>query len=407
MRFPTRLLRLNYFFFHSFCDVDLTQVTSLFIIIHIYQVMKKVFVLLCINTVLFTSCSSNQENKTVEIYPVISPIVRDTIIFNEYVADVHSIQNVEIRARVKGYIENILVDEGKPVKAGQILFVINNAHYKEELVKANASLKSVIADAKSAELEVKNAQILVDKNLISQTELEMRLSKLDAAKAKIEEAKSIESTAALNLSLTQIKAPFDGVINRIPNKVGSLIDEGTLLTTISNNIDVFAYFNVSEKEYLDITVLNNFDHKNEVSLILANNSLYARKGVIETVEGEFNKATGNIAFRAKFENPNGILKHGSSGKIVLTKPIKKAILIPQKSTFEIQEKNYVFVVNDKNVVQMKSFVPKFRITNYYIVESGLNVNDKIIYEGIQLIKDGDKIIPQLVTSNEVLNFNAK
>jgi membrane fusion protein (multidrug efflux system) len=369
--------------------------------------MKKVFVLLCINTVLFTSCSSNQENKTVEIYPVISPIVRDTIIFNEYVADVHSIQNVEIRARVKGYIENILVDEGKPVKAGQILFVINNAHYKEELVKANASLKSVIADAKSAELEVKNAQILVDKNLISQTELEMRLSKLDAAKAKIEEAKSIESTAALNLSLTQIKAPFDGVINRIPNKVGSLIDEGTLLTTISNNIDVFAYFNVSEKEYLDITVLNNFDHKNEVSLILANNSLYARKGVIETVEGEFNKATGNIAFRAKFENPNGILKHGSSGKIVLTKPIKKAILIPQKSTFEIQEKNYVFVVNDKNVVQMKSFVPKFRITNYYIVESGLNVNDKIIYEGIQLIKDGDKIIPQLVTSNEVLNFNAK
>jgi RND family efflux transporter MFP subunit len=353
--------------------------------------------------VFITACSTGNEAKqTEEKFSVTTPIVMDTVYTNEYVADIHSVQNVEIRARVKGYIEAIHVDEGKMVKAGQLLFSISNKEYKEALVRAKASLKSAIAEAKAAEVDLQSAKTLVDKNVISKTNLELAQSKLDAANAKIEEAKSDEANALLNLSFTEIKAPFDGIINRIPNKIGSLIDEGTLLTSISDNKEVFAYFNVSEKEYLDFISIKASEEKNEVVLVLANNQLHKQKGFVETVDGEFDKATGNIAFRARFSNPDGILKHGSSGKVRLRTELKNAMIISQKSTFEIQEINYVFVVDKDNVVHMKSFVPKFRLPSLYVVESGLLPTDKIIYEGIQRVKEGDKIIAQPISSKEML-----
>ncbi|MFO0478220.1 MAG: efflux RND transporter periplasmic adaptor subunit [Bacteroidota bacterium] len=364
--------------------------------------MKKAFMLSCMCVVLFAACSSEKETKSEEEkFSVTTPIVMDTVYTNEYVADIHSVQNVEIRARVKGYIEAIHVDEGKLVKAGQLLFSISNKEYKEALIRAKASLKSAIAEAKSAEVDLQNAKTLVDKNVVSKTNLELAQSKLDAANAKIEEAKSDEANALLNLSFTEIKAPFDGIINRIPNKIGSLIDEGTLLTSISDNQEVFAYFNVSEKEYLDFITKPKQD-KQQVELVLANGQLHKQKGVVETIDGEFDKTNGNIAFRARFSNPDGILKHGSSGKVRLRTELKNAMIISQKSTFEIQEINYVFVVDKDNVVHMKSFVPKFRLPSLYVVESGLLPTDKIIYEGIQRVKEGDKIIAQPISSKEML-----
>lgn len=363
--------------------------------------MQKAFMLLGVAVVLFTACSSEKENKTEEAkYPVTNPLVVDTVITKEYVADIHSLQNVEIRARVKGFIETIYIDEGKMVKAGQVIFAIARSEYQQELTKAKAMLKSAIAEAKQAELDVKNVQLMLDKNVVSKTELEMAQSKLEAANAKVEEAKSNEAQATLNLSYTQIKAPFDGIINRIPNKVGSLIDEGTLLTTISNNKEVYAYFNVSEREYLDYISEKNTKAKNEVNLVLANNSLYPNKGTIETVEGEFDKTTGNIAFRAKFANPNDVLKHGSSGKILFKTELKQAMIIPQKSTFEIQENTYVFTVDNSNTVHMKAVAPKFRINNLYVIDAGLTTNDKVLYEGIQLVNEGDKINPTPVPANK-------
>jgi RND family efflux transporter MFP subunit len=365
--------------------------------------MYKAFVLLSM-CVVFTACTSEKESKIEEEkFSVTTPVVMDTVYTNEYVADIHSVQNVEIRARVKGYIEAIHVDEGKMVKAGQLLFSISNKEYKEALVRAKASLKSAFAEAKAAEVDLQSAKTLVDKNVVSKTNLELAQSKLDAANAKIEEAKSDEANALLNLSFTEIKAPFDGIINRIPNKIGSLIDEGTLLTSISDNKEVFAYFNVSEKEYLDFTSIKASEEKNQVSLVLANNQLHKQKGFVETVDGEFDKNTGNIAFRARFSNPEGVLKHGSSGKVRLRNELKNAMIISQKSTFEIQEINYVFVVDKDNVVHMKNFVPKFRLPSLYVVESGLLPTDKIIYEGIQRVKEGDKIIPQQISGKEMLS----
>lgn len=351
-----------------------------------------------------TACSTpDQDQKQQSTFEVIQPIAIDTAYQTDYVADIHSIRNVEIRARVKGYIESVNIDEGKFVKKGQVLFRISSQEYKGALLRATAALKSAIAEAKTAELDLLNVKKLVDKNVVSKTELEMATARMDAMKAKIEEAESIEQAANLNLSYAEIKAPFDGVINRIPNRIGSLIDEGTLLTTISDNHEVFAYFNVSEKEYLDFaTTRNDDDNKNEVELILANNKEHPQKGHVETIEGEFDNATGSIAFRARFANPDRILKHGASGKIRVLKTVHNALVIPQKSTVEIQDRVYVYVLDKDNKIQMRPFVPKLRMPHLYLVESGLNLNDRIIYEGIQDIKVGMKVKPKMVSLKPII-----
>lgn len=330
-----------------------------------------------------------------EKFQVINPTVIDTVYTNEYVAEIQSVQNVEIRARVKGFIEKINVDEGKPVKAGQVLFVLSSREFKEDLLSANAQLKSAIAELKSVELAMKNTKLLVEKKIVSKIELELADAKKDALEAKIDEAKSAIAVAQLNLSFTQVRAPFDGVINRIPNKTGSLVEEGSLLTTISDNKEVFAYFNVSEKEYLDFVKQKELGKTQQVSLMQADGQLFDSKGTVETIENEINKSTGNLAFRARFPNKGQVLKHGSSAKVLMNISLKNAMVIPQKSTFEVQDKINVYIVDENNVVRLKTFIPKLRLPHLYVVESGLDTKDKVVFEGIQLVKEGEKIIPEL------------
>ena len=362
------------------------------------------FLLFSCTITLIISCfsKSKKEADNIEKFQVINPVISDTVYTNEYVAEIQSVQNVEIRARVKGFIEKIYVDEGKSVHAGQVLFTLSSKEFKEDLLQANAQLKSALAELKSIEVSTKNTRLLVEKNIVSKSELETAEARKEALEAKIEESKSAISVAELNLSFTQIRAPFSGVLNRIPNKTGSLVEEGTLLTTISDNREVFAYFNVSEKDYLDYIISSEKGKSKEVSLLLSNGNLYSRKGIIETTESEFNRSTGNLAFRAKFPNPDQILKHGSSGKVLVKNELKSALLIPQKSTFEIQENTYVYVLGNDNTVQMRKIIPSIRLPHLYVVSSGLSLNDQIIYEGIQRVKEGDKIIPQKVpfTTNQ-------
>lgn len=272
---------------------------------------------------LLLSCKDKdkQEKQIAESFPVTSPIKIDTSLYTDYVAEINAVQNVEIRARVKGYLDKVYIDEGKYVKQGQILFGINSSELKEHVIKAGAILKSTVTDLKAAEIELNNTKRLVEKNVVSTTELEAAKNKVEMMKAKIEEAQSNENTAKIQLTYTTIKAPFHGIVNRIPNKIGSLIEDGTLLTTISNNGEVFAYFDVSEKEYLNY--MTNFKEKaqrsNSATLILANGQEFPFKGIIETTEGEIDPNTGNIAFRARFNNPEKLLKHGASGKVRLLK----------------------------------------------------------------------------------------
>lgn len=361
---------------------------------------------------LLTACTKEKPTRTttgeVQTLPVTEVVARDTTIHRSYVADVQAVRNVELRARVTGFLEKIYVDEGQEVKHGQRLFKINEEEYQAELAKAKANLKSAIAEAKAAQLEVDRLRVLVDKNVIAASELDVSLAKLDAMKARIEESRSAETNAAMRLSYTTIRAPFDGIIDRIPLKAGSLIDHGTLLTTASDISSVHVYFNVSEGEYLEYIKSKSADStrsNDKVSLVLADGSPYPYEGHIETMEGEFQASTGSIAFRANFPNPTKMLKHRATGRINLSNTLKNAIMVPQKAVFEIQDKNYVFIVDDNNQVHMKNFVPKLRFSYYYIVASGLEPGDRIVYEGIQSIRDGMQINPEPISMDSLLAFS--
>lgn len=353
--------------------------------------------LLSISAMIFlAACSSNSKKETEEKFQVLNPFVTDTVYQNEYIAEINALQNVEVRTRIKGFVENIYVDEGQTVKLGQLLFTISNKEQQQDLLKAKAALKRSIADLKSVEIELENTQQLANKNIVSKPELEMMKAKVDALNAKVAEAQSDEALAALSLSFAEIKAPFDGIINRIPNKTGGLVEEGTLLTTISNNKEMLVYFKVSETSYLNYITEKQDGKSKEVSLVLANHTLYNHKGMIETTESEFDKSTGNIAFRARFPNPEQILKHGSSGKVLVKTKLKNAMLIPQKSTFELQENIYVFVVDKDNKVEQRKVFSLLRLPHLYVISSGLSADEKFIYEGIQRVKEGDKVQAELL-----------
>lgn len=352
-------------------------------------------------------CSSGSQSETNEAdeklaLPVVKLRQQPATLQREYVSALEAVKNVEIRARVSGFLEKIHVDEGQPVRKGQLLFTLNAAEYQAEVDKAKAAYKNAVANAKTAEVEVERVTLLVNKKIISPSELDLAKAKLEAARAQIDDARSAQATASLRLSQASIRAPFDGIINRIPLKMGSLIEEGALLTSVSDLSEVFAYFDVSEKEYLNF-VKNNRDlvgkGGREVEMVLADESAYPHKGRIEVMESVFEENSGTIAFRARFPNPNKLLKHGSSGKIRLARHVDKALLVPQKAVFEIQDKNYVYVVDASNKVKTRSFVPQGRVGQNYIVQSGLQPGERVVYEGIQNIRDGVEITPRSLTAD--------
>lgn len=354
--------------------------------------MNKLIILVCLFAVVdntaCTSTNANTKREETAKYAVTTPLKTDTSFTKEYVSQIKSVRNIEIRAQEKGYLQNIYVDEGQYVKAGQILFRIMPKIYEAEVVKAEA-------EAKVASIELQNTKILADKSIVSKNELAMAEAKLDQANAE-------KALAKLHLSFTEIRAPFDGTIDRLPLKLGSLVDEGELLTSLSDNSQMFAYFNVSEPEYLDYqsNVKNRGD--NRVTLLLANGEPLKSQGTVETIESEFDNTTGNIAFRARFANPDRLLRNGQTGKVQMTVPIHNALIIPQKATYEIQDKKYVFVVDNHGVTKSREITITGAMPDLYVVGSGLSENDKILLEGVQKVKDDNRIEPEYKSPREVI-----
>lgn len=355
--------------------------------------MSKLFYLMAIIApFLVVSCGSNSSNADqIESFSVANPTQKDTIFNKEFVSEIQAIKNIEIRSRIRGFIDKIHIDEGEFITEGQLLFSVSGQEFTDELLRTQAQLKSAQAELKSTQIELKNTRDLFNKNIVSKSEVEMLESKIDAADAKCDELKAAVATAQLNVSFTQIRAPFSGFVNRIPNKMGSLIEEGTILTTLSDNNEVFAYFKVSELEYLNFVKNDVLKNQEGIELILADNSKHSESGKIETMDVEVEKSTGNISFRARFKNPKKILKHGSSGKINIHFDLKNAVLIPMSSTFEVQENFYVYVVLPNNKLKMKRIYPTVSLGSYYVIERSLSKRDRVLLEGIQLVKDGQEI----------------
>ncbi|WP_121967150.1 efflux RND transporter periplasmic adaptor subunit [Myroides sp. N17-2] len=341
--------------------------------------MKRVAFIVSLSTVLaMVSCNSHkQEKEEVKDYPITNPITMDTIVTKDYVSQVKSIKNIEIRTQEKGYLDAILVDEGQYVNQGQVLFRINAQLHRAELEKAKAEVAE-------AQIELQNVETLSSNNVVSKSEKAVAQAKLQKAKAEMQ-------SAQIHLSYTEIKAPFSGYINYLPKRLGSLLEEGELLTSLSDNSNMYAYYNVSEVEYLNYKEEAKNHDAVEVGLVLANGKLLPNKGIVETIGGEFDNETGNIAFRAKFPNPDKLLRNGETGKVRMTVPLVQAMIIPQKATYEIQDKKYVFTVDPKGVIHAKNITISGELPDLYIVGSGLSSKDKILLEGIQKVKEGDQV----------------
>jgi membrane fusion protein (multidrug efflux system) len=355
--------------------------------------IKTVILTGLISVVSLVSCATKKEETDEKEetfkFVVTSPAMMDTSFTKEYVAQIRSVRNIEIHAQEKGFLEKIYVDEGQFVKAGQMLFKIMPKLYEAELQKAEAEVKA-------AEIELQNITVLADKNIVSKNEQAL-------AQAKVEQAKAEASMARIHLSFTEIKAPFDGYIDRLPKKPGSLIEEGELLTSLSDNSQMFVYFNVSEPEYLEYQTNIKGRGNNQVSLLLANNTRLKYKGKIEVIESEFDNETGNIAFRAIFPNPDKLLRNGETGKVLMTVPVRNALIIPQKATYEIQNKKYVFVIDQNKTVKSREITITGEVPDLYVVKSGLSKDEKILLEGVQKVKDDDKIEFEFMNPQEVLS----
>ena len=341
--------------------------------------MRQILVYIGIYAVFnLSACESKKEEKQEKIkFLVTSPLKKDTTVTKEYVCQIHAISHIELRALEKGYLQKIFVDEGQTVKEGQMMFQIMPMLYKAEMQKA-------WADAEFAAIEYRNTKQLADSNVVSKNELALAKAKLDKAKAEL-------SLTQVHLGFTEIKAPFEGIMDLFQVRLGSFVDEGDLLTTLSDNRKMWVYFNVPEAEYLNYKSRIKKDSLLKVMLKMANNELFEYHGVVETIEADFNNETGNIAFRATFPNPKALLRHGETGNVLVTTPIKNALIIPQKATFEVLEKRYVFLVDADKVVHQKEIIVTSEIPDLYIIQSGISAGDRILLEGIRKVKDGEKI----------------
>lgn len=354
--------------------------------------MKRIFILVYLAAaILLASCNHEEPYKEEETkFLVTSPLQTDTLFFREYVSQIHSISHIELRSQEKGYLQNIYADEGQFVKKGQLMFRIMPQLYEAELHKAQA-------EAEFAKREYMNTKALADSNIVSKNELALAKAHYDKVKAELELAQT-------HLAFTEIRAPFDGIMGRFNVRLGSLVEEGELLTTLSDNSKMWAYFNIPEAEYLNyITKAKIGDKQPEVKLQMANKQLFDQNGIIETIEAEFNNETGNIAFRATFPNPDGVLRHGETGNILMPVSLKNALIIPQKATFEILDKKYVFVIDANGKVASREIAVGEEMPHLYVVTKGLSSNDKILYEGLRKVKNGQKIHSEFVPFREVVS----
>jgi RND family efflux transporter MFP subunit len=331
--------------------------------------------------------------------------------FQEFSASVEGKTNVEIRPQVSGYLEKIYVEEGAYVAAGQLLFKINDRPYSAQANNSAANIAAAKANEEKAAIEVRRLTPLVENRVISDVQLKAAQAAYDAAKAQVTQAEAEGNNADINLGYTLVKAPVGGYIGRIPFKVGALVGKGEAqpLTVVSDIKEVYAYFGMSESDFLKFT--NQFPGKTiddkikglpPVELQLADKSIYPYKGKIELMEGQFDRSIGAITFRASFPNADRLLRSGITGKIRIPEANSGLLPVPQTSTYEIQDRIFVYVVGDSNKVVGKQLHIVSKTTDYYLVDKGVQAGDKIVFAGMDRLVDGAVISPELLSADSLL-----
>jgi len=344
----------------------------------------------------FPACQPHTAGETREEHHrivVTNPVLKDVTLVQQYVCQVHSQRHINVRALENGYLEPILVKEGQKVNKGDVLFQILPTLYQ-------ARLESEQAEVRLAQLEYDNTSRLARDKVVSQQEVNIHEAKLNKAKAK---AKLAEA----ELNFATVRAPFDGIVDRLLEQQGSLVKEGDNLTTLSDNSLMWVYFNVPEARYLEYMAGPSHEKENQkIELALAGGRIFPHDGKIGAIEAKFNNETGNIAFRADFPNPERLLRHGQTGNVLIKRVLKDALVIPQRATFETLDKQYVYVVDKEGVVRQRDIVVKHDMEDIFVISKGLDVHDKIILEGVKQVHDGEKVEFEFMEPEKAL-ANAK
>ncbi len=336
------------------------------------------------------SCAETQEKEKSAVYVLIQPVKKDTLVNIEYQAELAAIQSVDIRSQQVGVIQELNVQEGQLVSQGQLLFKLKNFEIEQSLNKVIANIKMAHSELRTAELEAEHAARLVDKGAIGSSELQMLLSKKEIAQAKVEELRAEKLNLENQISLLEVRAPFSGFVNRLPYKKGSWVDPSFVLTSLTDASQAYAYFKVSEIDYLNNDLVEE-NQNQRVSLKLANDSWHDSKGIVELVESRVDRSSGTIAYRAIFDNKSNKIKDGGVGKVAVPVAIVDAVLIPTKSVVDVQGNSNVFVLDKDGKVKRRP-VTLGRVINEVVeVKFGLTESEKIVSEGVQKLKDGESI----------------
>jgi membrane fusion protein (multidrug efflux system) len=342
---------------------------------------------------LLNSCGKKEEQAAPASGPMPFPVQKvvrhDATTYQTYATNLEGQQNVEIRPKVNGYIQKIYVDEGQPVRKGQILFKLETDTQNQDASAAKATVQA-------AQVEVDRLKPLVARKIISNVQLE-------TANAKLAQAKSAYNSIVATINFGTIKSPVNGVVGSIPFKEGSLVSATSTepLTTVSDTRNMRAYFSLNEKELLNFnrtfkgaTTAEKLKSVPALELILVDGSVYEQKGKIKTINGIMNPATGSTDFRAVFPNPQGILRSGSSGTVRLPVEQKNVVLVPQNAVFEMQGKQLIYVVGQDNKVASKIIQTNGTSGLDFIVTDGLEEGERIVSEGASKLQDGTQIVPQ-------------
>lgn len=318
-----------------------------------------------------------------------TPQSTSVTITQQYVCQIHSQRHIQVRALERGYLEAIPVKEGQTVKAGDLMFTVMPVLYQ-------ARLEAELAEAHLAQLEYNFSKKLFEDKVVSQNEVALNLAKVKKTEAKVKQAQA-------ELNFATVKAPFDGIVDRLQHQQGSLVEEGECLTTLSDNSVMWVYFNVPEARYLEyMAELRQNQDDLQVELVLADGSKFPQVGRIGAIEADFNNQTGNIPFRADFPNPDRLLRHGQTGNILIHRVVTDAIVIPQRATFEILNKRYVFVVDQDDVAHQREIAIENELEDIFVLKKGLNVDEKIVLEGVRQVRDGDKVEYDALHSDQVV-----
>lgn len=317
------------------------------------------------------------------------PAFKDVRITQQYVALIRSQRHIKVCALEMGYIEQIPIREGQIVRRGDLLFGILPTLYQ-------AKLETELAEVQIATLEYNNTNRLFAEKVVSQNEVALHQAKLAKAQAKAKMAQA-------EVNFTTIRAPFDGIVDRLHEQVGTLVKEGDVLTTLSDNSVMWVYFNVPEARYLEF--MNDSAKSKDLEnleLFLADGSRFRYPGRVGAIEAKFNNETGNIPFRADFPNPDRLLRHGQTGNIQISQSIKNALIVPQRASFETLDKRYLFVVGQDGVARQREIKIAHELEDVFVIKSGLKEGERFVVEGVQQVREGEKIEYQFNEPEKIL-----